>query len=281
VVTIPEDIDEAIGEAWDEAKDAPGSLTKEEARLLGVLAACNPAQGTIVEVSSFASRSTIMLAKVAAHYGLGPIVTIVPSESDAPAAVSGGKPQASYEHFVLCLRLAHVSQHVQVRRGIIKDSGETWDGPIRLLRIDGEHSYKSVKRDFDYFQPHITPLGFVLLHEVMNTFSGPIRVFLEGVLRSDQFGPAGIVGRHGWAQFRPQDGGDFLQRRSELAGPVSQLLPFVIDERAPRGLAKIQFKLKRMQVSRSRIRPQAWAELLADSPEVVPASKQAQNNESK
>ncbi len=281
MVPIPEDIDEVIGEAWDEAKDAPGNLTKEEARLLGVLAACNPAQGKIVEVSSFASRSTIMLAKVAAHYGLGPIVTIVPAESDAPAAAPGGKPQASYDHFVLCLRLAHVSQHVQVRRGIIKDSGETWEGAIRLLRIDGEHSYKSVKRVFDYFLPHIIPLGFVLLHEVMNTFSGPVRIFLEEVLRSDQFGPAGIVGRHGWAQFRPEDGRDFRQRRSELAGPVSELLPFVSDEKAPRGLARIQFKLKGMRVPRSRIRPQAWAELLSDSPEAVPVSKQAQNDESK
>jgi len=280
LVTIPEDFDEAIGAAWDEARDAPGNLTKEEGRFLGLLAACIPARGTIVEVSNFGGRSTILLAKVAAHYGLGPIVTIVPSDSDVPTNTLSGMPQASYDHFVLCLRLAHVTQHVQVRRGLIKDISEPWEEPIRLLRIDGEHSYKSVKRDFDYFLPQITPLGIVLLHEVMNTFSGPIHVFLEEMLRSGQFGPAGVFGMHGWGQFRPQDGRDFQQRRSELEERVSELLPFVEGERAPRGLAKIRFKLKRMRVPRSRIRPRTWEEMLARSPEATPTNKQEQDSKS-
>ena len=46
-------------------------------------------------------------------------------------------------------------------------------------------------------------------HMPLSEFPGPIRVFVEDVLRSDRFGPAGFVQSIAWAQSRPEDGEAF------------------------------------------------------------------------
>jgi len=78
MVTIPSDIQDAIEEAWQKARMVPGFLGENEARFLGLLAASTPATGAIVEIGSFKGKSTVMLASVAARYGLGPVVAIDP-----------------------------------------------------------------------------------------------------------------------------------------------------------------------------------------------------------
>lgn len=78
MITIPGDLHKVIDEAWEATRTVPGYLLENEARFLGLLAACTPATGRIVEIGSFKGRSTVMLAKVAAHYGLGQVVAIDP-----------------------------------------------------------------------------------------------------------------------------------------------------------------------------------------------------------
>jgi predicted O-methyltransferase YrrM len=75
---IPHGLDDVLDEAWDAAKNVPGFLSESEARFLGMAAACTPRSGAIVEIGSFKGKSTVMLAKVSQHYGLGPIVAIDP-----------------------------------------------------------------------------------------------------------------------------------------------------------------------------------------------------------
>ena len=81
MLTVPKDLKVVIEEAWEATKGVAGYLLENEAKFLGVLAAITPAQGAIVEIGSYRGRSTVMLAKVAAHYGLGPIVAIDPHNS--------------------------------------------------------------------------------------------------------------------------------------------------------------------------------------------------------
>jgi hypothetical protein len=103
----------------------------------------------------------------------------------------------------------------------------SWNRPIRLLWIDGDHSYEGVKKDLEGFFLHLVPLGVVAFHDALNAFPGPIRVFVEDVLRSDQFGSAGFVHSIAWVQFPPEDGHAFRERRSSLARRASRLIPFV------------------------------------------------------
>jgi predicted O-methyltransferase YrrM len=80
-INLPPDLDIVLERSWAEARKVPGHLVENEARFLGLLAACVPVKGSIVEIGSFKGRSTVMLAKIAAHYGLGPIVAIDPHNS--------------------------------------------------------------------------------------------------------------------------------------------------------------------------------------------------------
>jgi hypothetical protein len=104
--------------------------------------------------------------------------------------------------------------------------------------------------------------GVVAYHDALNNFPGPIRVFVEDVLHSDRFGPAGFVQSIAWAQFRPEDGASFREPRSSLARRAARLIPFVQSGNELRGMAKRRYKLNRFLVPHSAIDPGEWASIV-------------------
>src|SRR6185295_9863918 len=124
-----------------------------------------------------------------------------------------------------------------VHRALSSDLARSWDRAIRVLWIDGDHTYAGAKQDLDLFLPHLVDGGIIAFHDVLHSFEGPIRVFVEDVLRSDRFGPAGFCGSIGWAQHRPRAGSatPFREGRLGLARRASRLIPLSA-ERHLRGL---------------------------------------------
>ncbi len=261
-VKIPADLETVLNDAWEVARKVPGHLNENEARFLGLLTACAPASGTIVEIGSFKGRSTVMLAKVASHYDLGPIVAIDPHNSPILLDHHSDPGASSYQDFLNSIRAAGVSNQVESHVAYSKEAANSWNRPIRLLWIDGDHSYEGAKEDLDGFFPHLVPLGVVAFHDALNAFPGPIRVFVEDVLRSNRFGPAGFVQSIAWAQFRPDDGAAFREPRSSLARRASRLIPFVESGKELRGIAKRRYKLNRFLVPHSAIDAREWASLV-------------------
>jgi predicted O-methyltransferase YrrM len=263
-VRIPADLEPALDEAWQAAKDVPGFLTEPEARFLGMMAACAPRDGAIVEIGSFKGKSTVMLGKLAQRYSFGPIVAIDPHNFHNPELIEHRKaPGAtSYDEFRRNLATAGVSGFVEVHRAFSSEVAGSWNRPISFLWIDGDHGYPGAKSDFDGFIPYLLPHGFVALHDALHEFEGPIRVFVEDILRDDRFGAAGFVGSIAWSQLRPDDGALFRSQRAALERFASRLLPFVADDSPLRGLRKIRYKLSRSRVPRSLPSPQEWASRL-------------------
>jgi len=255
---VPTDLAKVLDDAWKCTQKVPGYLREEEARFLGLLAACVPAKGAIVEIGSFTGRSTVMLGKVAAHYGFGPVVAIDPHNSPILLGHKGNPDTTSYEVFLDSIRAAGLSEHIKAHVGYSADVAASWDQPIRLLWIDGDHSYAGAKADLDGFLPHLVPSGVVAFHDALNAFPGPIRVFVEDVLRSDRFGPAGFVQSIAWAQLRPQDGHAFRKQRLLLAKRAARLIPFVETGKELRGLTKRRYRLNRFLVPHSPMRPKDW-----------------------
>jgi predicted O-methyltransferase YrrM len=265
-IDIPADLDAVLNEAWEETRKVPGHLVENEIRFLGLLAACVPAEGTIVEIGSFKGRSTVMLAKVASHYGGGPVVAIDPHNSPILLDHQADPDATSFRDFVASMEAAGVSSQVETHRAYSADVASSWNRPIRLLWIDGDHSYEGAKKDLHGFFPHLVPGGVVAFHDALNEFPGPIRVFVEDVLGSDRFGPAGFVHSIAWAQFRPKDGHTFREQRASLAGRAARLIPFVESGKELRGMAKRRYKLNRFRVPHSAIDARDWASLVDGSP---------------
>ncbi len=263
-VQVPADLDAALDEAWAAAEGVSGFLLEQEARFLGRMAVCAHRDGVIVEIGSFKGKSTVMLGKLAQRYGIGPIVAIDPHTFHNVELVEHrSTPGAtSYDAFLNNLETAGVSSSIEVHRAFSSEVAAAWNRPIRLLWIDGDHSYPGAKSDFDGFFPHVLPNGFVALHDALHEFAGPIRVFVEDMLRSDRFGAAGFVSSIAWSEFRPDDGAKFRGTRAKLERAASRLLPLVADDQPLHGPRKLLYKLNRSRVPRSLPSQQQWTAML-------------------
>lgn len=169
MVSVPHDLDRVLDDAWAVAQHIPGYLVEAEARFLGTVVACAPPRnGAIVEIGSYKGKSTVMLAKVAAHYRLGPVIAIDPHNFNNPELLDQRtKPDASsFDEFMRNIREAGVADQVEPYRAYSTDVAQTWNSSIRFLWIDGDHTYTGAKADFDGFARHLLPFGIVALHEV-------------------------------------------------------------------------------------------------------------------
>jgi methyltransferase family protein len=242
---------------------APGFLTEREARFLALVAACAPAHGVILEIGSFKGKSTVGLASVAQRYGLGPVITVDPHSGPSVTDPDVGPGGSSWDDFRASLRNAGVESVVEAHRAYSRDVARSWTRPIRFLWIDGDHTYRGSKEDIDLFRSHLAPGAIVALHDVLHTFEGPVRVFAEELLDSDEFGPAGLCGSIGWAQYRPEDGGAGRKARRSLRGRIERLLPFVKDGREPTGFRKLRYKLWRGLVPHAAPDAAAWVRAIS------------------
>jgi predicted O-methyltransferase YrrM len=258
---LPPDFAAVSDAAWARVRAAPGFLTEREARFLILAAAATPGRGVILEIGSFKGKSTVGLASVAAHYQLAPVVAVDPHNAPSATDPSLGGRTSSFDDFRHTLAAAGLVAHVEVHRAFSRELASGWNRPIRLLWIDGDHTYPGAKEDLDLFGPHVIAGGIVAFHDVLHNFAGPIRVFVEDVLRSDRYGPAGCCGSIGWAQHRPQGGGAlrFRDARLALARRAARLIPLSERGRGLRGVAKLRYKLARALVPHGDVDPASWA----------------------
>ena len=251
---LPKDFDSVVDNAWSYARTVPGFLAELEFRALALLAYCAPNDGVILEIGSFKGKSTLALASVARHYGLGPVVSVDPHTAPSVTDPDLAGKSSSFDDFVTTIRSANLEQQVEVHRAFSQDVVKNWNRKIRMLWIDGDHTYKGTKQDFELFSPYLLAGATIAFHDTLGkNFDGPIRVFVEDVLRSDKFGPAGFSYSTGWSQYRPKDGQRFRHQRECLAHKAARLIPFVVTGRKLQGFTKLRYKLLRSLVPHSQL----------------------------
>jgi MMP 1-O-methyltransferase len=251
---LPSDFDSVVNQAWEQASAVPGFLAQLEFRALALLAYCAPRGGVIVEIGSFKGKSTLALASVARRYGLGPVVSIDPHTAPSITDPNLDGKASSFDDFLTTIRSANLEEQVEVHRAISREVAAGWNRRIRMLWIDGDHTYKGTKEDFDLFSPHLAEGATIALHDTLGkNFDGPIRVFVEDILRSDNFGPAGFSYSMGWSQYRPVDGWGFRGQRERLARKAARLMPFVSTGRRMQGIPKLQYKVLRSLIPHSKL----------------------------
>ena len=258
---LPQDFHRIATRAWERARGVDGFLGERELRVLVMLAATSPVQppeaGVMVEIGSFKGRSAVALATVAEALQLAPLVSIDPH--DAPSITDPGLEGASsFEAMQAALASAGVGAHVELHRERSAEAARGWTRPIRFLWIDGDHTWEGARQDFGLFAPYLLPGAFVALHDSLHFFEGPIRTFVECILGSDRFGPAGFLHTIAWAQFRPQDGDRWRRERQHLARRARRLLPLVAPPAANAGWRRLRYKATLALVPHRVPSPERW-----------------------
>lgn len=196
---LPPSFEEARREAREKIATTGGHLNRKEEDFLFLLAAVPAARGEILEIGSFKGRSTTLLALGAALAGEPRVVAVDPHPFDPTVPDLHGETSAEPE-FRRNLERAGVSDRVEFHRKWSQDLAPEWDRPLRALWIDGDHSLEGARRDLSLFGPHLAAGGILALHDVLHRTPGPMRVFMEDVLLSEDYGACGLCGSIGWAQ---------------------------------------------------------------------------------
>lgn len=200
-------------------RNIDGWLTELEGAALYHAAMYGPGEGKIVEIGSFKGRSTVWLAKGSKGIGRERIYAIdthLGSLEHRPGGeyASHMPPEGTTEFvFRQNIRVAGVEDWIIP---LVMPSGEAlrlWRDPIRLLLIDAEHAYETVRNDFIGWQQHVVLGGLVVFHDVdrwdgsAKVLDGPTRVVYEDVTQTGLYSAPTIVNHLAFLtkerQFRP------------------------------------------------------------------------------
>ncbi len=243
------------------SRQLSGHLTDREVRFLALAGAVlPPSLGDVLEIGSFKGKSTTVLAKSVTLNGGDRVIAVDPLNFPSETDPSMDDPENLPRVFWNTLESNGVQDLVEFHQLPSQEVAVAWDRPLRLLWIDGDHTYAGAMADFDNFARHLQPGSIVAFHDVLNSFEGPIRTFCERVLLSPSFGPCGLCGSIGWAQYLgdvPYDDG-YSARKFGLYRKLGRLIPFVSLGRTPRSTHPLLYKALRARVPHGDVDPRAW-----------------------
>ena len=258
---LPDGFDSFTENLLKEVETVEGYLAPREMRFLALLAACPTADGEILEIGSFKGKSTVILAKAAALSGDDQKINAVdpmtaPSETDPDLRGD----ESSLADFQKNIEAHKVADKIEFHQTFSFELAKTWTKPLRLLWIDGDHTYKGTKLDFEGFAPFLQDGAIVAIHDVLHEFDGGIRVFMEDVLLSPAFGACGFVGSIAWAQFHADErkSWKFREEKLWLYKKLSWLIPYVVFRKELTGWEKKKYKFLRFGVPHGEVNPSGW-----------------------
>ncbi|GMV93086.1 MAG: hypothetical protein AMXMBFR82_28640 [Candidatus Hydrogenedentota bacterium] len=166
-------------------RDIDGWLDDMQGYVLSLMAEQGPGVGAVVEIGSFKGRSTAWLAYGAKTAGREKVTAIDPFTgspehqagqewADSDLAALGSTLPVFEEN----LRKLDLFDHVTPVVSTSADAAREWKGPIRLLFVDGDHSYDGSRLDFELWAPHVVPGGLVALHDIGH-WEGVTRFYRE------------------------------------------------------------------------------------------------------
>lgn len=175
-----------------------GWLDPLEGYALNLLAQHGPGSGSIVEIGSFMGRSTCWLADGTKKRGGGK-VTAVDHFKGSPVHRKGGTHEcseivatgSSYAKFIENLHSYNLLDYVNPIVGASEEAVKNWKYPIRLLFIDGDHSYEESSKDFNLWIPFVINGGFVAFHDVGH-WEGVTKMFNEVISQNVYINIGGV-----------------------------------------------------------------------------------------
>jgi predicted O-methyltransferase YrrM len=259
---LPENFESFVENLLKESESVEGFLSPNEMKFLALMAAYPTARGEVLEIGSFKGKSTVILAKSAALAGDARINAVDPLTAPSETDPDLQGAESSLKDFQRNIETHGVAEKINFHQTFSYELAKTWDQPLRLLWIDGDHTYQGTKLDFEGFADNLADGAIVAIHDVLHEFDGGIRVFMENILLSPNFGACGFCGSIAWSQFHKNENKALQFRREKLAlyDKLSRLIPFVVFHEPLKGLEKKKYKYYRSRVPHGAIDPQKWIE---------------------
>lgn len=259
---LPENYAGFVENLLKEVETVEGYLAPNEMRFLALMAAHPTARGEVLEIGSFKGKSTIILAKSALLAGDAKINAVDPLTAPSATDPDLRGEESSLKDFQNNITTHEVAEKINFHQTFSYELAKTWNKPLRLLWIDGDHTYQGTKLDFEGFARHLADGAIVAIHDVLHAFDGGIRVFMENILLSPNFGACGFCGSIAWAQYHADENKSLPYRKEKLAlyEKSSRLIPYVVFSGELKGLAKKKYKYYRSRIPHAAINPQQWVE---------------------
>lgn len=262
--------EQGFNQLWSDVAETlqtmAGHLTDTEARFLTMVAAIPSSEGVILEIGSFKGRSTIALAKAAkkagaAHTGLWAVDPFTSPTETCPDL----EVPSSYPEFCDNLKRAGVTDQVEVFQGFSYDMAPSWKEKIRFLWIDGDHTYKGAKTDFDLFSPFLEDGAIIAFHDTLHSHDGPCRVFANDILLSPNFGECGFSGSIAWARYhkQPVTNVSVIAKKRSLYKKLCKLVAITCLGQEIKGLPKLQYRVLRLRIPHGDIKYSDWIKTVA------------------
>lgn len=162
-----------------------GWLHDLEGYCLFHLAGHGPGLGEIVEIGSYMGRSTAWLAAGTKTWAREKVTAIdhfqgSPEHQCGQPWESAALRQegSNFGQFMENLRRLELDDYVTPIVATSEQAAAQWKNPVRLLFIDGDHSYEASKRDFELMAPFVIRQGIICFHDI-NAWPGVTRFYDE------------------------------------------------------------------------------------------------------
>lgn len=184
----------------DKFEHIDGYLSGIEGFALMQLAEFGPGQGEVVEIGSMCGLSTSWLASGIQRSKRGKVYAV-----DHFQGSPEHQPGQKYENKVLikdgstfntfCNNLGSVGllDWVEPIQKASLEAVQSWDKPIRLLFIDGDHSYEATKADYESWSPFVSEGGLICFHDI-DEWAGCTRFYNELMENNRLLHPLAAVG---------------------------------------------------------------------------------------
>ena len=160
----------------EDKNEVEGWLLEEEGNLLEKLAKDNK-NGNIVEIGSWKGRSTIRLAK-GTIAGKKNIIFAIDPHTGSPEHIDAlGEQINTYPEFEQNIKNAGVENYIVPVVQTSEEAALTFNAPIGLIFIDGDHTYEMVKKDFEMWNSKVLPGGIIAFHD--NHWPGVLKVLKD------------------------------------------------------------------------------------------------------
>ncbi|MEM9373157.1 MAG: class I SAM-dependent methyltransferase [Planctomycetota bacterium] len=163
--------EQAATPAWlTHVEQTEGWLSADEARLLHDLAS-GVTRGCIVEIGAYRGRSTIALS-AGAPDGIG-VHSIDPhAEMWIGERLAFRGPEDRRAFFESMIR-SGAWRNVSLLNSTSAAIAPGWNTPVEMLWIDGDHSHRGVRADWDAWQPHLLRGAAVVFDDAHDPAIGP------------------------------------------------------------------------------------------------------------